>query len=224
MLGPTVSLCVTSRDNVPPNWENVSSAIHYLRLDYEAGYTNDLPINLAAETIATWNAVSGDLRMVKIPQTRRGRIIVQWLFLHCNPHSLTFSSSAQHSADFQLISTHKIVLASSLAFDPYGAVLCAFSANAEDEEPLKFYHGQHIEPLSIPHNLGQTSSSTAGPIIVHDHDSGSRITIFKSELLLGDIPVRFKAVFHHFFSLTVTVVICNHTGPTWAARGIQLPE
>lgn len=77
--GPTVSLCVTSRDTVPPpHWENVTSAIHYRRLDYEAGYyTNDLPNNLAAETIVTWNADSGDLRMVKIPQTRLGRITVQ---------------------------------------------------------------------------------------------------------------------------------------------------
>lgn len=221
MLGPTVSLGVTSSDTVPPNWENVPSAIHYRRLDYEAGYTNDLPNNLAAETIVTWNADSGDLRMVKIPQTRLGRITVQWLFLHYNPHSLTFSS--QHSADFQYVSPHKLVLASSLAFDPSGAVLCGFSANAEDEEPLKFYQGQHTDPYSISHNLGRTSTSTPGPIIVHDHDSGSRITIFKSELLLGDIPVHFKTVFHHFL-LTVTVVICNHTGPTWAARGIQLSE
>ena len=223
MLGPTVSLCLTSGDTVPPNWENVPSAIHYRRLDYEAGYTNDLPNNLPAETIATWNADSGDLCMVKIPQTRLGRITVQWLFLHCNPHSLTFS--LQHSADFQYISPHKIVLASGLAFNPFGAVLCAFSANAEDdEEPLNFYQGQHTDPDGISHNLGRTSTSTPGPIIVHDHDSGSRITIFKSELLLGDIPVHFKTFFHPFFSLTVTVVICNHTGPTWATRGIQLSE
>jgi hypothetical protein len=223
VLGPTVSLCVTSRDPVPPNWENVPSAIHFCRLDYEAGYTNDLPNNLAAETIATWNADSGDLRMVKIPQTRLGRITVQWLFRHCNPHSLTFSS--QHSADFQYISPHKIVLASGLAFHPFGAVLCAFSTNAEDEEEhLQFYQGEHTDPDGISHNLGRTSSSTPGPIIVHNHDSGNRITIFKSELLLGDIPVHFKPLFHHFFSLTVTVVICNHTGPTWAARGIQLSE
>ena len=96
---------MTSRDTVPPNWENVPSgihAIHYRCLDYEAGYTHDLPNNLAAETIVTWNADSGDLRMVKIPQTRLGKIRVQWLFLHCNPHSLSFSS--QHSADFQYIS------------------------------------------------------------------------------------------------------------------------
>lgn len=80
MSGPTVSLCVTSRDTVPPpHWENVTSAIHYRRLDYEAGYyTNDLPNNLAAETIVTWNADTGDLRMVKIPQTRLERITVQW--------------------------------------------------------------------------------------------------------------------------------------------------
>ena len=133
-------------------------------------------------------------------------------------------SSSQHSADFQYISPHKIVLAGSLAFNPSGAVLYEFSENAEDEEEsLKFYQGQHTDPHSISHNLGRTSTSTPGPIIVHDHDSGSRITILKIELLLGDIPVHFKTVFHHF-SLTVTVVICNHTGPTWAARSIQLSE
>ena len=71
-----MSLCMTYRDT-PPNWENVPSAINYRRLDYEAGYINDLPNNLAAETIATWNADSEDLRKVKIPQTRLGRITVQ---------------------------------------------------------------------------------------------------------------------------------------------------
>ncbi|KAG5349880.1 hypothetical protein C0989_001426 [Termitomyces sp. Mn162] len=64
VLGTTVSLCVTSTDPIPPNWKNVFAPyIHFLRLDYRAGYTHDLPQNLAAETILTWNADSGDLRM-----------------------------------------------------------------------------------------------------------------------------------------------------------------
>ncbi|KAG6889643.1 hypothetical protein C0995_015758 [Termitomyces sp. Mi166 len=167
VFGPTVSLCVTSTDPIPPRWKDIPPLMHYHRLDHDSGYTRDQPIHLVAETIATWNADSGDLRMVKIPQTDLGEI--------------------QHHADFQYISPDKIVLASSLAFD-CGAVLCAFSANAEDEEPLKFYHGDHTTPEAICHNLGETSTSTSNPIIVHDHDGEGRITIFKRELLSGDIP------------------------------------
>ncbi|KAG5722802.1 hypothetical protein E4T56_gene20078, partial [Termitomyces sp. T112] len=84
---------------------------------------------------------------------------------------------------------HKIVLASSLESTSCGAVLCAFSANAEDEEPLMFYHGQHTDPDGILKHLGETSTSTLSPIVVHNHDSGGRITIFKNELLSGDIPL-----------------------------------
>ncbi|KAG5721953.1 hypothetical protein E4T56_gene18396 [Termitomyces sp. T112] len=169
VLGTTVSLCVTSTDPIPPNWKNVFAPyMHFLRLDYRAGYTHDLPQNLAAETILTWNADSGDLRMAKIPQISSAKIA--------------------HDAQFQYISSHKIVLASNLA-NHCGAVLSAFSVNAGDEEePLMFYHGQHSNPECINNDLGQTSTSTLSPIVVHNHDSASRITIFKSELLLGDIP------------------------------------
>ncbi|KAG5722803.1 hypothetical protein E4T56_gene20080 [Termitomyces sp. T112] len=95
----------------------------------------------------------------------------------------------QHEADFQYISPLKIVLAGRLAFPPCGGVLCAFSVNAEDEEePRMFYQGEHTDPDSITNYLGQTSTSILGSVVVHNHDSDSRITIFKSELLLGDIP------------------------------------
>ncbi|KAH0580583.1 hypothetical protein H2248_012576 [Termitomyces sp. 'cryptogamus'] len=169
VLGPTVSLCVTSTDPILPNCKDVPFRyLHYRRLDYVAGHTPDFPNNLRAETIVTWNADSGDLRMVKIP--------------HPSLEDIT------HDAQFQYISPNKIVLAGSLAFTPCGAVLCAFSADAEDEEPLMFYQGEHTDPDGISNYLGQTGTSTLGPIVVHNHDSGRRITIFKSELLLGDIP------------------------------------
>ncbi|KAG5334678.1 hypothetical protein C0989_003111 [Termitomyces sp. Mn162] len=127
VLGQTVSLCVTSTDPIPP--DVCCETLHYRRLDYDPGYTDDLPNDLVAETIATWNADSGDLRMVKIPRF--------------------FLENVAHEADFQYISPHKIVLASSLESTSCGAVLCAFSANAEDEEPLMFYHGQHTDPHVI---------------------------------------------------------------------------
>ncbi|KAH0580594.1 hypothetical protein H2248_002086 [Termitomyces sp. 'cryptogamus'] len=166
---PTVSLCVTSTDPILPNCKDVPFRyLHYRRLDYVAGHTLDFPNNLRAETIVTWNADSGDLRMVKIP--------------HPSLEDIT------HDAQFQYISPNKIVLAGSLAFTACGAVLCAFSADAEDEEPLMFYQGEHTDPDGISDYLGQSGTSTLGPIVVHNHDSGRRITIFKSELLLGDLP------------------------------------
>ncbi|KNZ79084.1 hypothetical protein J132_04784, partial [Termitomyces sp. J132] len=105
-------------------------------------------------------------------------------------HSISLKSEqTTHEADFQYISPLKIALAGRLAFPPCGAVLCAFSTNAEDkEEPRMFYQGEHTDPDSITNYLGQTSTSTLGSVVVHNHDSGSRITIFKSELLLGNIP------------------------------------
>ncbi|KAG5730591.1 hypothetical protein E4T56_gene21030 [Termitomyces sp. T112] len=169
VLGPTVSLCVTSTDPIPSNWKEYSSPyLHYRRLDYVAGHTVDFPNDLVAESIATWNADSGDFYMLKLPRACLERIA--------------------HDAQFQYISPDKIALASSLWFTPGGAVLSVFSADVEDEEPLMFHHGQHTDPECVSNYLGETSTSTLGPIVVHNHDSGRRITIFKSELLLGDIP------------------------------------
>ena len=79
VLGRTVSLCVTSTDPISPDWENVFAPyIQYRRLDHEglAGYDN-FPHNLPAETILTWNADSGGLRKVKVPQVSSARIAVK---------------------------------------------------------------------------------------------------------------------------------------------------
>ncbi|KAG6828306.1 hypothetical protein H0H92_008421 [Tricholoma furcatifolium] len=168
VLGSTVSLCVTS-NTVSPEWEGVPSDIHFQRLDFHGNNIRGLPNDLAADSIAHWDAESGVLRMVKIPQTRLNRIT--------------------HSAEFQFINPHTIVLASSLAFGSPGALLSVFSTKAEDgEKPLNFYHGVHTERQMITNWLGQTSASTPGSIIVHDHNCEGRITVFKSELLSGHIP------------------------------------
>ncbi|KAG5335017.1 hypothetical protein C0989_002476 [Termitomyces sp. Mn162] len=65
VVGTTVSLCVTSTDPISPHWRR-SRYLRNCRLDYDP---RDLPDNLVAETIVTWNADSGDLRMVKIPRS-----------------------------------------------------------------------------------------------------------------------------------------------------------
>ncbi|KAG5332142.1 hypothetical protein C0989_007147 [Termitomyces sp. Mn162] len=111
------------RNPIPSNWKEYSSPyLHYRRLDYVAGHTVDFPNDLVAESIATWNADSGDFYMLKLPQACLERIA------------------------FQYISPDKIALASSLLFTPGGAVLSVFSADVEDEEPLMFHHGQHTDP------------------------------------------------------------------------------
>lgn len=80
LFGSTVSLSVSSFDAPPPHWENVTSDIHFRRLDYLAGYSHDLPKDLIAESIIRWDTESGDLDIFKIPQNRRGKIIVRFSF------------------------------------------------------------------------------------------------------------------------------------------------
>ena len=81
VLGTIVPLCVTSTDPIPPDWQTCPSrSLLYRRLDFEAGYTKNLPNNLVVDAIATWNADIGDLCMVKIPQFCLENIEVQWLF------------------------------------------------------------------------------------------------------------------------------------------------
>ncbi|KAI5117893.1 hypothetical protein M0805_001978 [Coniferiporia weirii] len=165
LFGSTVSLCVSSGDPAPDGYEG--SDIHFHRLDFLAGYTTDLPMDLIADEILTWDAASSDLRRTRIP----------------------FDSGAPmtHWADFQYISTDKIALAGYLDDPPSGLLKC-FSTEDEEAEVLTFWQGDHTNPENIRRSVGCPGSTDASQITVHFHDGENRITVFKRDLLLGNIP------------------------------------
>ncbi|KAI5117890.1 hypothetical protein M0805_001975 [Coniferiporia weirii] len=167
LFGSTVSLCVGSGDPVPGRYENIGSDIHFYRLDYLAGYTNDLPLDLIADEILTWDAARGDLRRIRIP--------------------FDSHSPMTHCANFQYLSSDKIALAGCLSEPPSGVLMC-FSTEGDVAEVLSFSHGQHMNPESINRSIARPGSTDASQIIVHPHDGEGRITVFKRDLLLGNIP------------------------------------
>ncbi|KAG6819504.1 hypothetical protein H0H93_011198, partial [Arthromyces matolae] len=94
VMETTVSLCITSTDPVPPEWQDVHSNIHYRRLDFVAGFPLQSPRDLVAETIVTWDAASGSLRMVKIPQNDIYKIVHSASFQYLNPETIVLAAAS----------------------------------------------------------------------------------------------------------------------------------
>ena len=86
----------------------------------------------------------------------------------------------QHSARFQFIGD-RLVLAGSTADDTRAAII---SFPFSESEPIAFAEPELSNPECV-----ERSVVAEGNIVVHCHESGCRITVFKSGLISGAIPV-----------------------------------
>ena len=86
----------------------------------------------------------------------------------------------QHSARFQFVDD-RIVLAGSVEDDTRAAVI---SFPFSESEPIAFAEPQLCNPECVERSVVAQCN-----IVVHCHESGCRITVFKSGLILGTIPV-----------------------------------
>lgn len=77
LFGTTVSLCVTAGHPVPDFLQGRGFYVTPLRLDYQAGYSNHLPIDLIPDEILQWNATTGELKRIKIPQNEGAPVVVR---------------------------------------------------------------------------------------------------------------------------------------------------
>jgi hypothetical protein len=88
--------------------------------------------------------------------------------------------SFQHSARFQFVGD-RLVLAASVENDSRAAII---SFPFSESEPIAFAEPELSNPECV-----ERSVVAEGDIVVHCHESGCRITVFKSGLILGAIPV-----------------------------------
>ena len=174
--GPWVALCINSGqavDEQPP----VVNNIHY-RIDYsENTDLSHFKKDVVADEIWSWNTADNATRHVKIPQIPYAPMMV------CNKFIRVFvliCSTFQHSARFQFVGD-RLVLAGSVEGDTR-AVIISFPFS--ESEPIAFAEPQLSNPECV-----ERSVMAEGDIVVHCHESGCRITIFKSDLISGAIPV-----------------------------------
>ena len=86
----------------------------------------------------------------------------------------------QHSARFQFVDD-RIVLAGSVEDDTRAAII---SFPFSESEPIAFAEPELSNPECV-----ERSVVAEGNIVVHCHESGCRITVYKSGLISGAIPV-----------------------------------
>ena len=97
----------------------------------------------------------------------------------------------QHSARFQFVDD-RIVLAGSVEDDTRAAVI---SFPFSESEPIAFAEPQLCNPECVERSVVAQCN-----IVVHCHESGCRITVFKSDLISGAIPVCYLFLLSALFS------------------------
>lgn len=172
--GPWVALCINSGQVAEDEELPVMANIHS-RIDYsDSADLSRFKMDLIADEIWLWNTVDNTTKHVKIPQIPYAPMLVTNSFESWYIRADTF----QHSARFQFVGDH-LVLAASVEDDTRAAIISfPFS------EPIAFAEPQLSNPECV-----ERSVMVEGNIVVHCHESGSRITVLKSDLISGTIPV-----------------------------------
>ena len=174
--GSWVGLCINSGqavDEEPPVVANIRSRIDY----WDNADLSRFKTDVVADEIWLWNTADNATKHVKIPQIAYASMIVCNKFIGIFVLIRTF----QHSARFQFVGD-RLVLAGSVE-DGSRAAIIGFPFS--DSEPIAFAEPQLSNPECV-----ERSVAAEGNIVVHCHESGCRITVFKSGLISGAIPVR----------------------------------
>ncbi|PPR04930.1 hypothetical protein CVT24_007311 [Panaeolus cyanescens] len=159
--GAWVALCIASGEES----DDIIPTDKRFRIDWSIDAdTSAFPMSQVADEIWMWNVDDGSSERVKIPQ---------------NP-----DAPMLHEGIFQIVGDY-IVLAGSVEDDERAAII-SFSWRQPEAQPVAFVEPQLTNPEGVERSV--MTDPNSGDILVHCHESGSRITVYKSGLLLGSIP------------------------------------